>query len=71
MGEAWKKRGSEGEIKGNLLWLRPNGRNDRGMKRLLDMVRKSNADDIMFMLHASELMPGESPAFRTDESLEN
>ena len=58
-------------IKGNTLWLRPNGRNYKSMIKLADIIRKSGSDYIMFMLHSSELMPGGSPTFKTAESIED
>ncbi len=58
-------------IKGSALWLRPNGYNFKSMIRLADIIRQSQSDYIMFMLHSSELMPNGSPTFRTVESIEN
>ena len=58
-------------IKGNTIWLRPNGRNISSMTKLVDMIEKSNVDYIMFMLHSSELMPGGSPTFKTKDDIEN
>ncbi len=49
-------------------WFRPNGRNLSQMRKLLKQRRGS--DYIEFMLHSSELMPGGSPAFRTERSIE-
>jgi len=57
-------------FKGNVLWLRPNGNNYNAMIKLVDIVRKSDSDYIMFMLHSSELMPGGSPTFPTSDSIE-
>lgn len=53
----------------DLLWLRPNGRNITDM---LDLVRNRGSlfRHLEFMLHSSELMPGGSPYFRNDESVE-
>jgi hypothetical protein len=51
-------------------WLRPDGKN---LKQLVRIVHGAVADDrryIECMLHSSELMPGGSPAFRTEESIE-
>jgi hypothetical protein len=51
-------------------WLRPNGRN---MKHLLRVVDRAAADGrryIECMLHSSELMPGGSPMFRSEASIE-
>lgn len=53
------------------IWLRPTNKNSYEMKWLIDdVVKDSNADYIMFMLHSSELMPGGSPTFLDDESIE-
>ena len=58
-------------IIGQMIWLRPNGRNLKQMIWLLKTIEKdSRYDYIMFMLHSSELMPGGSPTFRTEESIE-
>lgn len=57
-------------VKGQYLWLRPNGLNLNQMKWLVDYVENSDSDYIMFMLHSSEMMPGGSPTFQTEESIE-
>lgn len=57
-------------MQGNYLWLRPNGNNLNQMLHLLDIVKKSNDEYIMFMLHSSEMMPGGSPTFRDAERIE-
>ena len=57
-------------IKGQYLWLRPNGHNLNQMKWLVKHIAESNSDYIMFMLHSSEMMPGGSPTFKTVESIE-
>ena len=56
-------------IRGQKLWFRPNGKNIQQMEWLLDEVGKSQSDYIMFMLHSSELMPGGSPTFKTEEQI--
>ncbi len=73
----WKKtiRGYAGAlyrmVSGDCLWLRPDGTNLDKMLWLIDSVaRDSSSDYIMFMLHSSEFMPGGSPTFRTEESIE-
>jgi hypothetical protein len=40
------------------------------MAAMLDDVLGEGKDYAQFMLHSSELMPGGSPRFRTDESVE-
>jgi hypothetical protein len=57
-------------IFGKPVWLRPNGNNLREMLALIEYMRKSNCDYLMFMLHSSEFMPGGSPNFKTEESIE-
>ena len=60
------------QLKGELLWLRPDGHNLDKMLYLVDSVADDpKTDYIMFMLHSSELMPGGSPTFRTNESIEH
>lgn len=55
----------------NELWLRPDGRNLGQMLYIVDKATGDRKKDyIMFMLHSSELMPGGSPTFRTEESIE-
>ena len=57
-------------IKGKPLWLRPNGNNLSEMLTLINCIKNSDSDYLMFMLHSSELMPGGSPKFRTEASIE-
>lgn len=58
-------------LSGNTLWLRPDGKNLKEMLWLLSEVAKDPSTDyIMFMLHSSEFMPGGSPTFKTEESIE-
>jgi len=52
-------------------WLRPNGRNLADMLGILDTALAQNRPYVEFMLHSSEFMPGGSPTFPTDESIEN
>ncbi len=54
---------------GQTIWLRPNGLNYLEMKFFVE--NSQNKDYLMFMLHSSELMPGGSPTFKTDEDIEN
>ncbi|MBR0935657.1 hypothetical protein [Bradyrhizobium jicamae] len=51
-------------------WLRPNGSNLNSMLRILDIAIAQNRPYAEFMTHSSELMPGGSPYFPTDESVE-
>jgi hypothetical protein len=49
-------------------WFRPSGRNLAAMQKLLR--ERKNSTYIEFMLHSSELMPGGSPNFRTERSID-
>jgi len=40
------------------------------MLYLLNKIEKSDSEYAMFMIHSSELMPGGSPTFQTQESIE-
>ena len=51
-------------------WLRPSGRNLRGMLRLVRQAIRENRRHLEFMLHSSELMPGGSPTFRTADDIQ-
>lgn len=57
-------------IKGRTVWFRPNGKNKEQMLWLVNNIKNSDANYIMFMLHSSEFMPGGSPTFKTTESIE-
>lgn len=64
-------RGIYKAVKGQNIWLRPNGRNLKQMIWLADRILKEDKSDyLMFMLHSSEFMPGGSPTFRTAEDIE-
>jgi hypothetical protein len=51
-------------------WLRPNGRNGGPLRALTDRVVAEHRRYAQFMLHSSELMPGGSPTFPDDASIE-
>ena len=51
-------------------WLRPNGQNLKPMLGLLKRALRRGDDYVMLMLHSSELMPGGSPNFKTEENVE-
>lgn len=51
-------------------WLRPNGRNLQAMLRILDTAVADGRSYVEFMLHSSEFMPGGSPYFPTEHSIE-
>jgi len=54
-----------------LTWLRPNGCNLKYILKLLRNAVRIEKDYVEFMLHSSELMPGGSPTFMSDKSIEN
>lgn len=56
-------------IKGQTIWLRPNGNNMKEMAWLINLYSKSENDYLMFMLHSSELMAGGSPTFPDEYSI--
>ena len=51
-------------------WLRPNGRNLDSMLEILESACNEKWSCVEFMLHSSELMPGGSPTFQTNASVE-
>lgn len=51
-------------------WLRPNGRNLKHLLSIVDWAVAGERPYVQCMLHSSELMPGGSPAFPTDASIE-
>jgi hypothetical protein len=52
-------------------WLYPKGNNHRALPGLLRAAVVNRRDFAEFMIHSSELMPGESPRFPTAQSIEN
>lgn len=57
-------------VKGKQICLRPNGENLKEMLWLINKCTDDESDYLMFMLHSSELMPGGSPVFQTEGSIE-
>ena len=53
-----------------ILWLRPDGRNRQAMLRVLSTAQDQGRDYVELMLHSSEFMPGGSPTFPDDSSIE-
>ncbi|MDA9859198.1 hypothetical protein N9D23_13845 [Rubripirellula sp.] len=51
-------------------WLRPNGRNRSQMIQTVQRAQQRGANYVEFMLHSSELMPGGSPRFPTERTIE-
>src|SRR5262249_34669472 len=52
-------------------WLRPNGRNRDSMIGIVKRAREEQWPCVEFMLHSSELMPGGSPTFQTQDDIES
>lgn len=51
-------------------WLRPNGRNLEAMQELVDTILQEKPSHLEFVLHSSEFMPGGSPVFPDEASIE-
>ncbi len=64
------QRGPLRGIASGRLWLRPRGGNRADMLALLRMADAERWEHVEFMLHSSEFMPGGSPTFRTEQSVE-
>lgn len=57
-------------IKGDELWLRPLKKSLNDLIFLSENVAKEKNGYLEFMLHSSELMPGGSPYFKSEEDIE-
>jgi hypothetical protein len=53
-----------------ILWLRPNGKNLNNLIQVCDDIINNNSKYAEFILHSSELMPGGSPNFKDEKSIE-
>jgi hypothetical protein len=53
-----------------VIWMRPNGKNISDLLWLIDKVEMEKGDYLELILHSSELMPGGSPTFKTERSIE-
>jgi hypothetical protein len=51
-------------------WLRPDGKSRRRLLRVLAQALRERRTYLEFMIHSSELMPGGSPTFPDQESIE-
>lgn len=51
-------------------WLMPNGRNGKALLEIVAMAERERRPYIEMAMHSSELMPGGSPTFPTEESIE-
>ena len=57
-------------VKHSKIWLRPNSDNNLNeMKYILDTAVRNDVEYVEFMIHSSELMPGGSPNFKTEDSI--
>jgi hypothetical protein len=52
------------------VWLRPNGHNGQMLQAVVERVLADRLTHAQFMLHSSELMPGGSPTFQDEASIE-
>lgn len=57
-------------IRGKQIWMRPSYSSLFEMKYLADYIAKSDEEYLMFMIHSSELMPGGSPYYKTEDDIE-
>jgi hypothetical protein len=64
-----------GSLLNRLSWglrrFRPNGRNRRELLWIIERALLERREYVEFMLHSSELMPGGSPTFPSEESIES
>jgi hypothetical protein len=58
-------------LRPELRWLRPDGRNLKQMLSVLDEALADQRPYVEFMLHSSEFMPGGSPTFTSERSIED
>ena len=54
-----------------LHWLRPSGHNLRSMLWVIRQAVLEKRNYVEFMLHSSELMPGGSPGFKSEDEVNN
>ena len=55
---------------GKKTWIRPSNNSLYQMIKLAEKIYSEKTDYLMFMIHSSELMPGGSPYYPTEESIE-
>lgn len=58
------------KINPRVIWLRPNGKNLKQMKKIIRKSIHKKKEYIEFMIHSSELMPSGSPTFQTESSID-
>jgi len=59
-----------GKTDPRMIWLRPEPGNLSDLLEIAERKRHENADYLQFTLHSSEFMPGGSPSFPTEQSIE-
>jgi hypothetical protein len=59
-----------GKYSPRIIWLRPDGKNLRDLLFIVDKAKREKRSYIQFTLHSSEFMPGGSPTFQTEKSIE-
>jgi hypothetical protein len=52
-------------------WLYPKGHNHRTLRAVVQSVLRAGRDHAEFTIHSSQLMPGGSPHFPTEDAIEN
>jgi len=57
------------KIFSDVSWLQPNGANLKPMLWMIQSAAAAHKTHLEFLLHSSELMPGGSPTFRTDNDI--
>lgn len=70
LGTNWLGRKVANRLFPKLAWLYPKGNNHRFLTRLLRTALEEKREHAEFMIHSSELMPGGSPNFPTEGSIE-
>ena len=68
--EVFKNPSEYKEIMERKIWLRPNGGNLEDMLAIVNRDEKRRCGYLEFMIHSSELMPGGSPTFKSERSIE-
>ena len=66
---SWKHR-LKALVKGSYVWLRPASTMLEDMLRILKIESLTQSDYVEFMVHSSELMPGGSPYYPNEKSIE-
>lgn len=69
-GEGSLKHRIRTSLLGDRMWLRPIKLSKSYLKVITDSVIEDGSDYLQFMIHSSELMPGCSPYFKTNEEVD-